>query len=205
MTEVLFQTSSPAIIPDDYGLIAIRATLDGYPKVAGERICRDHYADSFSILLKLKPNSESLLTSQSFRVTLLNITLDGTVEFALAIEYAGSRSRFIVMFGNCEISEVHLPFDPINLNLNEWHQFALAVTPGHIDLYQDCRRQFSIPFDGGIDCRVVCDERVEIGVLEDSLTSGTVSMVLVAVCNGCDTMCTVHFITGGDCTICVYT
>lgn len=143
-------------IPDDYGLIAVRSELDEYPRTPGEQICRSHFAASFSIVLKFRPHN-----NMSF--TLLNISDETGDKFSIVIDMINS--LVVVAFGDCRILRLEIPLGRDNgINVGEWHRIGVAVDPDFIALYKDCENAYTYRIDS--DCRVICDESVEIGVLE---------------------------------------
>lgn len=150
-------------VPDDYGLIAVRSELNEYPRTPGEQLCRNHFAASFSILLKFQAHN-----NMSF--TLLNISDETGDKFSIAIDMINS--EIVVAFSDCKIMRLEIPLGRDDqINVGEWHRIGIAVDPGFIALYKDCENTSIHTIES--DCRVVCDESVEIGVLEseDSVRS----------------------------------
>ena len=179
-TDYLVETLGPQhsrmeLIPDDYGMHALRVDLSNDWKVAGERICRHDFLENFSILLKFRA------TPQTSSFTMLNITRDSGIEFSIVVDLR--KSVVTVEFGDyCEVREAQLPFhSPIDFGDNQWHRLALAFGPGHITLYQDCEKNTTIAFRRPQTCRVTCDETVTISVLEEIDGPGTVSIRILTV------------------------
>lgn len=147
-------------IPDNYGLHAVEAEVNEYPRTPGEQICRNHFASSFSIVAKFRAHD-------NMTFTLLNISDDAGDEFSIMIDMINS--LVVIAFGDCRILRLELPFGTNNrINVNEWHHIGVAVDPDFIALYKDCENAYTYRIQS--DCRVVCDESVEIGVLESQHT-----------------------------------
>ena len=155
-------------IADDYGLHAVRSQLNEYPRTPGEYICRGpHFASNFSILFKFK-------TEESLRFTLLNISDDSSVKFSVVIDMI--QNSITLTFSDCNIMEVTLPLGSTNrLQTGQWHRIGVAVDLSFLVVYVDCQQAYTYPINSG--CTVVCDETVEIGVLE-----GANNVILRASC-----------------------
>ena len=115
------------------------------------------YASRFSILVKFRP------IDKTQRFTLLNISDDEGVEFSVVIDIAASTVS--VSFRDC--MRFVLPLrTPITPESNKWHRIALEWGLEHVNLYQDCEPVFPMILNATTNCRVVCDETMQIGVLE---------------------------------------
>ena len=98
------------------------------------------------------------------RFTLLNISDDEGVEFSVVIDIAASIVS--VSFRDCQMMRMDLPLrTPITLENDKWHRIALEWGVEHVKLYQDCVPVYSMIFND-TNCRVVCDETMQIGVME---------------------------------------
>lgn len=143
-------------VPDNDGSIATRSELNEYNKTDGALICRDHFASNFSILFKFK--AEDL-----YRFTVVNMTnKEGGVVFSLAIDMVAN--VVTVKFDNCSIISLALPVGINRLQSETWHRISVAIDQSFIALYVDCSRVYTYPIQSG--CTVICDETVEISVLE---------------------------------------
>lgn len=135
----------------------MRSKLNEYPRTPGEQICRNHFASSFSIVVKFRAHS-------NIRFTLLNVSDENGDEFSIVIDMIGS--SVILRFGDCTIHQLELPFGTDNgINVGQWHRLGVAVDPEFIVLFKDCENVHIQRYNNS-DCRVVCDESVEFGVLE---------------------------------------
>lgn len=170
------QYSKLELVPDDYGMHALRADLSGDWKVPGETICRHDFLENFSILLKFRT------TPRTSSFTLLNITKDGITEFSIVVDLR--RAVVTVEFGGyCEVTQAELSYhNSVNLGDNQWHRLALEFSPAQVSLYLDCERHITAPYPQVQTCRVTCDETTTISVLEELDGPGTVSMRTLTVC-----------------------
>ena len=141
---------------DDYRLHAVRSEINEYPRTPGEQICRNHFYSSFSILVKFR-------ALNTIRFTLLNISDGDGDEFSIVIDMIGN--SVTVVFSDCEILQLDLPL-PVNNGFHErqWHRIGVAIDPRFIALYKDCKNVYTYPYQSS--CTVVCDESIELGVLE---------------------------------------
>ena len=143
-------------IPDDYGLHAVNGQINEYPRTPGEQICRDHFYSRFSILVKFR-------AEERMRFTLLNISDESGDKFSVVIDMI--ENSVTVAFSDCEILQLELPLQESNrINVGQWHRIGVAVDPDFIALYKDCENVYTYPYRS--NCTVVCDESIELGVLE---------------------------------------
>ena len=147
---------------DDYNLHAVRSELNEYyPRLSGDQICRgNHFASNFSILFKFK-------AEERLRFTLLNISDGSGYEFSVVIDMIQNSVPLAVRDGTT--LQVIIPLGDNNpIETGVWHRLAIAVDQSFIVVYLDCNQVHTHLFVSG--CTVVCDETVEIGMLESEFT-----------------------------------
>jgi hypothetical protein len=154
-------------VPDDYNLNAVQSELNEYyPRPSGDQICQGrHFASNFSILFKFK-------AEERLRFTLLNISDESGDKFSVVIDMI--QNSVTLAFSDCRTLQVIIPLGDTNpLQTGVWHRLAIAVDLSFIVVYLDCNQVHTHVFVS--DCTVVCDETVEIGMLESEFT-GTLTV-----------------------------
>ena len=145
-------------VANDYGLHAVRSKLNEYPRTPGAQVCRGHFASNFSILLKFK-------AEERLRFTLLDISEEGSENFTVEIDMI--QNRINLKFSNCRILQLSIPLaTQYQLQTGVWHRIGIAVDLSFIAVYLDCTVVYKQPYVSG--CTVVCDETIEVGVLEST-------------------------------------
>ena len=143
-------------ISDDYRIHAVRGEINEYPKTPGEQICSGHFSSKFSIVVKFRAYN-------NMRFTLLNISDDNCYSDKFSIVIDLINNSVTMAFSDCDISQIEVPLNS-RINVGQWHRIGVAVNLDFIAFYKDCDNVHT--HSCKMNCRVVCDESVELGVLE---------------------------------------